>query len=50
MVVVIRPLREQNVLREIFGGDINGAGVVLIAIAVSLGLWDKEALRRLAVW
>lgn len=28
VVVVIRPPRGQNVLREIFGGDINGAGVV----------------------
>ncbi len=28
VVVVIRPSRGQNVLREIFGGDINGAGVV----------------------
>lgn len=28
VVVVIRPSRGQNVLREIFGGDISGAGVV----------------------
>jgi hypothetical protein len=28
VVVVLRPSRGQNVLREIFGGDINGAGVV----------------------
>lgn len=28
VVVVIRPSRGQDVLREIFGGDINGAGVV----------------------
>ncbi|RCV65529.1 Transposase [Methanophagales archaeon] len=28
VVVVIRPSRGQNVLREIFGGNINGAGVV----------------------